>query len=125
MDTAAGYEVDTGGQAAVEMANGAVGLCDWGFGRAYRNEVEAWSDSASIRTERIFAKPAELETVIRLMHQKGNRIEEIAVPPANPFCAMLKAMASARNNEAARAALRADILEQAALVHEVRRHAGT
>jgi NDP-hexose-3-ketoreductase len=124
MDIAPGHEVDTGGQAAIEMADGVVGLCDWGFGRAYRNEVEAWSDSFSLRTERVFAKPAELETVIRILHQQDNRVEDIAVPSGNSFAAMLTAMAEARGDEAARAMLRAEILEQAALVHDVRRHAG-
>ena len=124
MDAAPGYDVDTGGQAAVEMANGVIGLCDWGFGRAYRNEVEAWSDTASLRTERIFAKPAELETVIRVVHQQDNRVEDIAVPSGNSFAAMLIKMAEARYDETTKAALRTEILEQAALLHDVRRHAG-
>jgi NDP-hexose-3-ketoreductase len=124
MDTAAGYEVDTAGQAVVETANGVVGLCDWGFGRAYRNEVEGWSDDASILAERIFAKPADLATTIRILHQQDNRVENIAVAPGNAFTAMLTAMAAARTDAAGQTVLRDEILEQARLVRDVRRLAG-
>jgi NDP-hexose-3-ketoreductase len=124
MDVEPGYEVDTGGQAVVEMSNGVVGLCDWGFGRAYRNEVEAWSDAALISTERIFAKPADLPTTIRIIHQQDNRFENVAVAPGNSFTAMLTAMAAARSDVAARLTLRDDILDQARLLRDVRRMAG-
>jgi NDP-hexose-3-ketoreductase len=124
MDTTLGYEVDTAGQAVIEMADGVVGLCDWGFGRAYRNEVEGWSDSASIFAERIFAKPADLPTVVRVIHQQDNRFESIAVSPANSFAEMLTAMAAARSDLVAQAAFRGEILSQAALIRDVRLLAG-
>lgn len=124
MDSVAGYEVDTGGQAVVEMADSVIGLCDWGFGRAYRNEIEAWSGSASVHAERIFAKPAGFGTVIRVVHQQDNRLEDIAVPPHNSFVAMLAGMVPGLDDGAIQASLRAEILKQAALVHDVRRHAG-
>ena len=115
MDVAPGYAVDTRGQAAVEMANGVVGYCDWGFGRAYRNEVEAWGENLILRTERIFAKPADLQTFIRVIHQQDNRVEEILVPQGNSFANMLTAMAAARENADAQRACRVDILDQARL----------
>lgn len=124
LETAKGYAVDTGGQAVVEMANGVTGFCDWGFGRAYRNEVEAWSASTSLRTERIFAKPVELQTVVRIIHQQGNLVEDATVPAGNAFAGLLAAMAAARNDAVLQRALRKDILDQAALVHDVRRLAG-
>jgi len=124
MHTAPGYEVDTGGQAVVEMANGVVGLCDWGFGRAYRNEIEGWGVSASYLAERIFAKPADLRTEIRIVHQQDNRLESVTVAAGNAFAGMLTAMAAARTDGAMQATLRDDILEQAALIRDVRRLAG-
>jgi NDP-hexose-3-ketoreductase len=124
VDSAPGYEVDTGGQAVVEMAGGVTGLCDWGFGRAYRNEVEGWSDRASIFTERIFAKPADLATAIRIIHQQDNRTETESVLPHNSFAGMLRAMAAALADDAARERLGDEIMEQAALVRDVRRLAG-
>jgi NDP-hexose-3-ketoreductase len=124
MDAASGYEVDTGGQAVLEMAGGVIGLCDWGFGRAYRNEIEGWSENGSLITERIFAKPADLPTVIRITHQQDNRLETLTVAPGNSFAEMLTAMAAARTDAAGQAALRDEILEQAALIADVRRLAG-
>jgi len=124
MDTQSGYEVDTGGQAVVEMAGGVVGLCDWGFGRAYRNEVEVWGDRAWLRTERIFAKPDELSTAIRIIHQQDNRPENVDVPAANAFAGMLADMAIARTDKQMQADLRSGILDQAALIRDVRRLAG-
>jgi NDP-hexose-3-ketoreductase len=124
MDNAAGYEVDTGGQAVVELAGGVTGLCDWGFGRAYRNELEGWSDTASLLTERIFAKPVDLATTLRITHQQSNRIETVPVAQGDSFAGMLNAMAAAIADKAAREKLAAEILEQAALVRDVRRLAG-
>ena len=124
MDRAPGYEVDTGGQALVEMANGVTGLCDWGFGRAYRNELEGWSDTASLLAERIFAKPADFATTIRITHQQDNRVETLPVPAGNSFTAMLDTMAAALTGGGMREMLAAQILEQAALVRDVRRLAG-
>lgn len=124
MDRAPGYEVDTGGQAVVEMADSVTGLCDWGFGRAYRNELEGWSDSASVFAERVFAKPADLSTSIRLVHQLNNRVETLPVPAGNSFVAMLESMAAAQGDRGARERLAAEILQQAILVRDVRRLAG-
>jgi predicted dehydrogenase len=121
MDSAAGYEVDTGGQAVIEMAGGVVGLCDWGFGRAYRNEVEGWSDKASIFAERIFAKPADMPTTIRIVHQQDNRQENFSVPPSNAFVGMLTSVAAAMPDTVMRAALRDEILQQAGLIRDVRK----
>ena len=124
MDSARGFGVDMGGQAVLEMANGVTGLCDWGFGRAYRNEVEAWSADASMRAERIFAKPAIFESEIRIIHQQDNRLESVAVPASNAFVGMLTEMASARADPVAREKFRQDIRGQAALVQDVRRLSG-
>jgi predicted dehydrogenase len=124
MERAAGYEVDTGGQAVVEMADGVTGFCDWGFGRAYRNELEGWSDTASLLTERIFAKPSDLATTVRITHQKDNRTEIVPVPSGDSFAGMLNAMAKTFDEKRAREELAAEILGQAVLVRDVRRLAG-
>jgi dTDP-3,4-didehydro-2,6-dideoxy-alpha-D-glucose 3-reductase len=120
MDRASGYQVDTGGVAVVQGQGGVIGLCDWGFGRAYRNEMEAWGDTASLFAERLFAKPADLATSIRVSHQRNNRVEKVDVPADNAFVQMLTAMEAARNDPAAQKVLRQEILSQAALIAGVR-----
>lgn len=85
--SAAGMEVDTGGTAlAVAAGKGAV--LDWGFGRSYRSEIEVWCEDGVIQLSRAFAKPADLETEIRVLYQSGE-MRSHEVPAANQFALML------------------------------------
>ena len=124
MDKAQGYEVDTQGAAVVQGSGSVTGFCDWGFGRAYRNEIEGWGGGATVFAERIFAKPSDLPTRVRFVHQRDNRVEEIDIPAANSFVQMLTAAATALNDTVAQKALRREILSQARLIQQVRDCAG-
>lgn len=123
LTTAAGYEVDTEGTTMLSLANGATGLCDWGFGRAYRNEIEIWCERATIVARRAFSKPADLMTTIRVT-DADNGVEDIDIPSANHFVAMLDAMGAAMCDPAARSAMADEAYRQAERLDAVRRQAG-
>jgi predicted dehydrogenase len=81
------FEVDTGGS-AILSAGGTAAFLDWGFGRAYRSEIEVWCRQATVIAARAFAKPADLGTELRIRHQSGN-LEVIPIPAADHFALML------------------------------------
>jgi NDP-hexose-3-ketoreductase len=88
-----GYRVDTDGAALLAYAEGPSALLDWGFARAYRNEIEVWGEAGVLRAERIFSKPADLATRVHLRLGGGEeRAEEI--PPQNHFVTMLETFAA-------------------------------
>ncbi len=94
IETEPGFDVDTGGSALLRSATGVHGLIEWGFGRAYRNEIEVWGERGVIAVDRAFSKPPDLETSLRLRLQTGETRQEI-IPPCNHFSAMLEAFARA------------------------------
>jgi NDP-hexose-3-ketoreductase len=114
------FEVDTSGGAVVRLASGAPAFCDWGFGRAYRNEIEIWTENAVIAVERAFSKPADFASRVCIRHQKNNQEEIITINPTNHFICMFDHFASALAHPGERARLAADVLEQATLVRDVR-----
>jgi dTDP-3,4-didehydro-2,6-dideoxy-alpha-D-glucose 3-reductase len=113
------FEVDIGGSAALTTEDLA-GLADWGFGRAYRNEIELWTERATVRASRAFSKPPTLETEIVIVHQENNRREVRAIPAANHFVRMLECFAEACASRALRIRLAAEALSQAQALHDTR-----
>jgi predicted dehydrogenase len=83
------YEVDVRGAALLASNQGSHGLLEWGFGQAYRNEIEVWGESGSLIATRAFSKTATLETTIRLVMQSGEESEE-RIEPADHFANMLE-----------------------------------
>jgi NDP-hexose-3-ketoreductase len=82
------HEVDTRGAAFLATPGGANAFLEWGFGMAYRNEIEIWGKEGSLFAGRVFSKPPTLETTIRLVKQSG-KVEEEEVGAANHFTRML------------------------------------
>ena len=84
--------VDLGG-AALATCSGRSAILDWGFGRHYRNEVEIWCESGLITTDRVFSKPADLETHIVIEPQSGD-IRRTTISGADHFALMLDSFAA-------------------------------
>lgn len=82
-----GTEVDIGGTALAVSGNRSAVL-DWGFGRAYRSEIEIWCEAGVITTDRAFSKPADLATQIAVRLQGGEE-RVVSVVPADHFALML------------------------------------
>ena len=115
-----GHEVDTQGGALLEFADGATAHCDWGFGRAYSNQIELWLRDAMVSVERAFSKPADLITSIRVLHQRENRVEVLEVPADNHFVRMFEALAAATRERVLADVLRRELQAQAVVMHSVR-----
>lgn len=92
------FEVDTSGSCMLEYGEGLNAFLDWGFGRAYKNEVEIWTSKAVIKTNRIFSKPESFDTVIKIEYQDGGICEEI-IPGMNHFTRMFEEYVECLNNE--------------------------
>ena len=108
--------VDVGG-AALLASDGSTGMLDWGFGRAYRSEIEIWCERGTIAAERAFAKPETLATSVTVRSQvDGNRVEMIDA--VNHFTLMFDHFAEITTN-----AIGFDptaILERSRLLDEIR-----
>lgn len=116
------HEIDTAGSALLRSAGGTHAHLEWGFGRAYRNEIEVWGEQGTVYLDRAFSKPANLATSLRFAMQDGRKFEE-SVEPANHFTIMFGAFARAvRSGEIQEFSQRT--LEQGLLLHEVLTHAG-
>ena len=106
------YEVDTSGCALFTYSSGQYAIMEWGFGKSYHNEIELWGDKGSLKAERIFSKPSNLETKVILRDSNGNT-EEIFIPAANHFVNMF--------TEFIKKSVPNDwILDQSNLIHRVR-----
>lgn len=92
--TEPGYDVDTRGAAWLAWDDGRHAHLEWGFGHAYRNEIEVWGSEGTARLARAFSKPPTLATSVSITPQSGDAYE-IAVPPANHFARMLTAFGEA------------------------------
>lgn len=119
-----GHEVDTSGSAAF-WAEGTSAFADWGFGRSYGNEAELWCERARVHIPFAFAKPPEAAIEIRVIHQENNRLEVVAVPPANGFAVMIERLVAATANPEERRQLHATALGQAKLIEHARVLSGT
>jgi len=87
--TESGYQVDTAGNASFETRSGIRVSADWGYGRAYQNEIEIQGSTGSIRVSPAFSKPAGMD--ISITFKSGDIEKTIDVPGANQFTAMLDA----------------------------------
>ncbi len=71
-----GYEVDTSGSALLRYCDGIHAHLEWGFGRSYRNEIEIWGETGSLRVEMAFSKPPSLPARIAIRSADAELREE-------------------------------------------------
>jgi dTDP-3,4-didehydro-2,6-dideoxy-alpha-D-glucose 3-reductase len=85
-------EVDLGGGALLQFPDGSIASLEWGLGRAYRNDLEIWGDSGSLRADFIFSKPSDMKPVVELRDRRG--VETIVdVEAENAFVVMFEEFA--------------------------------
>ena len=82
-----GYDVDTSGAALLTYVDGTRSILEWGFGHSYRNEMEIWGELGTIKANRVFSKPYDFNSEIRVIDGHGNE-EIISIPPSNHFIEM-------------------------------------
>lgn len=113
------HAVDTEGWAQLVWSDGLVAQLEWGFGRAYRNEIEIWGEGGILSVERAFSKPATLATTLTLTPQPGTP-EGIAVAAADQFALMFERFAGDLRSAEGRAHWWTDARQRAALMAAVR-----
>lgn len=115
LDKAHEDEVDMKGHATLQFPGGEVAHLEWGFDRAYRNEVSVWGKKRSLFADRIFSKTPDYVSYLIVRDQRGQE-EQLRIEPANAFGEMLIAFGAATREPSARAALWEASSRQAELV---------
>ena len=80
------YDVDVEGSAVMVATDGTECFLSWGFGLAYKNEIEIWMDDTCVTVERAFSKPPELRA--RIIHGKNGNSEVDSDSCCNHFVQM-------------------------------------
>ena len=115
---------DTSGLVVVEDADRRVGILEWAFGRPYVNDISAWGDKGTVRCDRAFSKPPNLETSIVFETHDG--VTTKTIEAANHFDLQFTRFANTvRGSETSQ---NDAILQRSRLIEDVRRvgaeHAG-
>jgi predicted dehydrogenase len=112
ISSAPGFEVDLAGYAVLEFTDLTVGYLEWGFGRAYMNEVTVSAENGSLYANYVFSKRDGLETSIEIRDMKGASRTEV-FPATDAFVRMLDAFARATGDDSMRESLRREAALQA------------
>jgi acetyltransferase-like isoleucine patch superfamily enzyme len=123
LDRSDSLPVDVSGHATLRFPRGAVAHLDWGFGRAYRNEISIWGTEQALSSDRVFTKTPAYEPVIVLRDRRGNACE-LAVPAAHAHVRMLSEFAAATHDEALRRLFWSRAWRQAELMGMLQRACG-
>jgi len=116
-----GSAVDTDGQAVLELSTGVVAQVEWRTGSAYRNEISVWGDAGSVRTDKIFSKPADHVPVFEVRDLRG-AVSVVPGEPANHFVGMLEGFAELSGDAQRAEAERLRILRRAETMHQIWQH---
>lgn len=114
-----GFEVDMEGNATLRFDSGAMAFLQWGFGRAYRNDMEVWGQRGFIQADKAYSKPDDHLATVLLGDARGNNTV-VEVGESNAFVHMLSTFARDSRDDAGRARMAAEARDQAQLLHNVR-----
>jgi NDP-hexose-3-ketoreductase len=96
------YDVDLYGHALLSTVDDRVpAYLEWGYQRAYRNEISVWGEYGSIHSDFIFSKSVDHQPTVALRDKHGH-MEEIEVAPADSFVLMFDAFSEVVFDEALR-----------------------
>jgi len=104
--------VDTEGYATLEFPNGCLVQLEWGYGRAYLNDLAISAENGSLVADRVFSKSASNAPTIEVRDLRGNK-RAVEVPDADAFVAMLDFFAKSVGDAAEMERLRGEALRQA------------
>jgi len=115
-----GFGVDTHGFALLSREDGACAFLEWGYNRAYKNEISVWGENGSLYSDFIFSKPPDHQSRVSVRDQHGEvRYEDIE--PANSFCRMFCAFSKTLSDKEGRDHLREEAELQAEYLERLRR----
>ena len=68
---APGSNVDSEGKVILKFSEGASAYLEWGFGTAYKNDIDIWANDNSIFTDKIFSKPLDYQPEFNMRDKTG------------------------------------------------------
>jgi predicted dehydrogenase len=114
------YHVDISGYALLSaFDNPVTAYLEWGYERAYQNQISIWGEHGSIHSDFIFSKSADHRPTVSLRDKHGH-MKEIEVAPADSFAPMFEAFSEVIFNEALREGLRKAISLRASYLEQLR-----
>ena len=113
------FEVDTHGFALMSSQNGACAFLEWGYNRAYKNEISVWGENASLHSDFIFSKPPDYHPRVSIRDQHG-KVRHEDIGPTNSFCSMFSTFARAVYDRESRDQLREEAELQARCLESLR-----
>lgn len=114
-----GFGVDTHGFALLSREDGAYAFLEWGYNRAYKNEISVWGENASLHSDFIFSKPPDYEPRVSVRDQHG-KVRHADIEPTNSFCSMFSTFARAVYDRESRDQLREEAELQARCLESLR-----
>ena len=115
----AGVDVDTHGLALLMSETGAGAYLEWGYERAYKNELSIWGEDGSLHADFIFSKPTDYAAVVSLRSERGE-LERVEIQPADSFSLMFRAFSEAVRDPSRRDLLRQEIGLRASYLSSIR-----
>jgi NDP-hexose-3-ketoreductase len=112
-------DVDTHGHALLSTDTGAGVYLEWGYERAYKNEISIWGETASLHSDFIFSKPPNHAAQISIRDMHGI-VEHVEIEPADSFSLMFHSFALAVHDPSLRETLRDEALLRAIYLDRVR-----
>ena len=119
-----GFEVDTVGAALFEFADGLSAWLNWGYGRAYRNELKIIGSEKAVHVNRVFTKRADEVSRVEVFERFG-KSEIVEFPPADSFVRMFAHVREGIANEEIRGELLSQIDRQSEMMRRITERAGT
>ena len=118
---ASGFDVDTHGYALLSTNAGTCVFLEWGYERAYKNEISIWGERSSLHSDLIFSKPPDYSPTLFLRDKNGG-VEHVRIDPADSFALMFSAFSNAVLDPARRDDLREEIEMRARYLESLRTH---
>jgi len=115
-----GFEVDTHGFALMSSPSGAYSFLEWGYNRAYKNEISVWGENASLHSGFIFSKPSSYEARVSVRDQHG-KVMHKDIEPTDSFASMFSSFARAVYDRESRDQLRQEAELQASCLESLQR----
>ncbi len=119
-----GFEVDTCGSTLVEFSDGANACLNWGYGRAYRNELMVIGSEKSVYVTRAFDKRPDEPSRVEIFGRFGEA-EGIDLAPADSFVQMFSRIQLAIVDEQSRNELLSQAERQSAMMSCIREYASS
>jgi len=103
-----GADVDTHGFALLSTNTGAGVYLEWGYERAYKNEISIWGETGSLHSDLIFSKATDYAPDVSTRDKQG-KVEHVEIEPADSFSLMFLAFSEAVRDPSRRDVLREEV----------------